>query len=96
MASVQIWELSKLDHWHQLTLYGALGMRPSWPALTCSGGECTPLGFMDFTPRRDADPDRLEAPVDATRSHLPDPEVVDASACPLISSPGKEFPYHPN
>jgi hypothetical protein len=54
------------------------------------------LGFMDFTPRRDADPDRLEAPVDATRSHLPDPEVVDASACPLISSPGKEFPYHPN
>ena len=51
---------------------------------------------MDFTPRRDADPDRLEAPVDATRSHLPDPEVVDASACPLIRSPGKESPYHPN
>jgi hypothetical protein len=51
------------------------------------------LGFVDFTPTRDVDPDRLGALVDATRSHLPDLEVVDASVCPPIGSPGKEFPY---
>jgi hypothetical protein len=51
------------------------------------------LGFVDFTPTRDADPDRIEALVDAAMSHLPDLEVVDASACPLIGLSGKEFPY---
>ncbi len=41
----------------------------------------SPLRLRGLHAKRDADNDRIEALVDATRSQLPDLEVIDASAC---------------
>jgi D-amino-acid dehydrogenase len=73
---------SRFDHRHNLTLDGGLGYAAPMAYVDSLGRRLYRLsGFVDFTPTRDADPDRIEALVDATRSHLPDLEVVDASAC---------------
>jgi len=38
-------------------------------------------GFVDFTPVKETDHERIDALLDAARVHLPDLEMIDASAC---------------
>lgn len=93
---------SKFDHRHNLTLDGGLGYAAPMAHVDSRGRRLYRLsGFVDFTPTRDADHDRIEALLDATRSHLPDLEMIDASAChrpisaddrALIGPAGDEFP----
>ena len=73
---------STFDYRHNLTLDGGIGYAAPMACVDSRGRRLYRLsGFVDFTPARDADVDRIEALVDATRSQLPDLEVVDASAC---------------
>ena len=73
---------STFDYRHNLTLDGGIGYAAPMACVDSRGRRLYRLsGFVDFTPARDADVERIEALVDATRSQLPDLEVVDASAC---------------
>ncbi len=73
---------SEFDHRHNLTLDGGIGYAAPMACVDSRGRRLYRLsGFVDFTSTRDADNDRIEALVNATRSHLPDLEVIDASAC---------------
>lgn len=63
--------------------------------LTLDGGYAAPMahvdsegrrlyrlsGFVDFTPDKDIDHNRIESLLDAARVHLPDLELIDSSAC---------------
>lgn len=73
---------SKFDHQYNLTLDGGIGYAAPLADLDMQGRRLYRLsGFVDFTPTKTADSDRIDALLDATRSQLPDLEMIDASAC---------------
>ena len=93
---------SKFDHQYNLTLDGGIGFAAPLVDLDSQGRRLYRLsGFVDFTSTKTADSDRIDALLDATRSQLPDLEMIDASAChrpisaddrALIGPVGAEYP----
>jgi D-amino-acid dehydrogenase len=73
---------SKVQCEYNITLKGGAGYAAPMAISDSEGRYLYRLsGFVDFDLSNDTNFDRIEALVDATRVHLPDAELIDASAC---------------
>ncbi|KAL7553511.1 hypothetical protein ACHAWF_016803 [Thalassiosira exigua] len=73
---------SKIDCRYNLTLEGGIGFAAPMANVDSDGRRLYRLsGFVDFAPSVNPDHKRVEAQLNAARNHLPDLEMIDASAC---------------
>ena len=73
---------SKVDCRYNITLDGGVGYAAPMAYVDSEGRRLYRLsGFVDFSPSKETDHNRVEALLDAARVHLPDVEMIDSSAC---------------
>ena len=67
---------------YNITLHGGIGYAAPMAIKDSEGRYLYRLsGFVDFTSSKETDSNRIEALIDATRDHLGDVILIDASAC---------------